>query len=151
MAVQTDFVDVMPDLKEQIRQLSQIVAELTALKPQPQENVNEGSCGSLLTELLSDSLSDITTICPDRSENCSTASAYPLPGLQSPSAVIAPPILLREPARSNSSPVTFPTRAPLTLIQQNSQLNSISLVPQITNVEKLAQSFSWDRKCPLLP
>ena len=108
MGVQTDFVEVMPDLKEQIRQLSQIVAELTALKPQPQENVNEGSRGSLLTELLSDSLSNITTICPDSSENRSTASADPLPGLQSPPAVITPPILLREPACLNSSPVTFP-------------------------------------------
>ena len=82
------------------------------------------------TELLSDSLSDITTICPDSSENCSIASADPLPGLQSPSAVITPPVLLREPACSNSSLVTFPSRAPLTLIQQNSQqLNSTSHGP----------------------
>ena len=129
MGVQTDFVDVMPDLKEQIRHLSQIVAELTALKPKPQENVNEGSHGSLLSELLSDSLSDITTICPNSSENCSTASADPLPGLQSPSAIMTPPVLLREPACSNSSSVTFPSRAPLTLIQQNSQLNSTSHGP----------------------
>ena len=69
MVVQTDFVDVMPDLVEQIQHLSQIVAEMTALKPKSQENVNEGSHGSQLTELLSDSLSDITTICPDSSEN----------------------------------------------------------------------------------
>ena len=129
MGIQTDFVDVMPDLKEQIRHLSQIVAELTALKPKPQENVNEGSCGSLLTELLSDSLTDITAICPDSSENCSTASANPLPGLQSPTAVITPPVLLSEPPCSNSSPVPFPSRAPLTLIQQNSQLNSLSHGP----------------------
>ena len=129
VGVQTDFFDVMPDLKEQIRHLSQIVAELTALKSKPQENVNEGSHGSLLSELLSGSFSDITTICPDSSENCSTASADPLPGLQSPSAVITPPVLLREPACSNSSPVTFPSRAPLTLIQQNSQLNSTSHDP----------------------
>ena len=90
VGVQTDFFDVMPDLKEQIRHLSQIVAELTALKSKPQENVNEGSRGSLLSELLSGSFSDITTICPDSSENCSTASADPLPGLQSPSAVMSP-------------------------------------------------------------
>ena len=130
MGVQTDFVDVMPDLKEQIQHLSQIVAELTALKPKPQENVNEGCRGLLLTKLLSDSLSDITTICPDSSEICSTASADPLPRLQSPSAVITPPVLLRELACSNSLPVTFPSRAPLTLIQQNSQqLNSTSHGP----------------------
>ena len=129
MAVQTDFVDVMHDLKEQIQHLSQIVAELTALKPKRQENINEGSHGSLLPELLSDSLSDINTICPDSSENCSTASADPLPGLQSPSAVITPPVLLRETPCSNSSPVTLPSQAPLTLIQQNSQLNSTSHGP----------------------
>ena len=129
MAVQTDFVDVMHDLKEQIRHLSQIVAKLTALKPKRQENINEGSHGSLLTELLSDSLSDINTICPDSSENCSTVSADPLPGLQSPSAVITPPVLLKEMPCSNSSPVTLPSRAPLTLIQQNSQLNNTSHGP----------------------
>ena len=123
MVVQTDFVDVMHDLKEQIRHLSQIVAELTALKPKRQENINEGSHGSLLTELLSDSLSNINTICPDSSENCSTVSADPLPGLQSP------PVLLRETSCSNSSPVTLPSRAPLTLIQQNSQLNNTSHGP----------------------
>lgn len=128
MAIQTDFVDVMPDLKEQIQHLSQIVAELTALKPKPQENVNEGSHGSLLTKLFSDSLSDTTTICPDSSENSSTASTDPLPGPQSPSAVITP-VVLREPACSNTSPVTFPSQAPLTLIQQNSQLNSTSHGP----------------------
>jgi len=41
----------MPHLKEQIRRLSQIVAELTALKPKPQENINEGARGMLLSEL----------------------------------------------------------------------------------------------------
>ena len=120
MGVQTDFVEVMPDLKEQIRHLSQIVAELTPLRPKPQENINEGSHSLLSTELLSDSLTDITTICPDSSENCSTASANPLPGLQSPSATITPPVLLSGLPCSNSSPVPFPSRAPLTLIQQNS-------------------------------
>ena len=129
MAVQTDFVDVMHDLKEQIRHLSQIVAELTALKPKRQENINEGSHGSLLTELLSDSLSDINTICSDSSENCSTVTADPLPGLQSPSAVITPPVLLRETPCSNSSPATLPSRAPLTLVQQSSQLNNTSYGP----------------------
>ena len=114
---------------EQIPHLSHIVAEQTALKPKQQENINEGSHGSLLTELLSDSLSDINTICPDSSENCSTVSADPLPGLQSPSAVITPPVLLKEMPCSNSSPVTLPSRAPLTLIQQNSQLNNTSHGP----------------------
>ena len=150
MVVQTDFVDVMPDLKEQIRHLSQIVTELTAHKPKPQENVNARSHSSLLTKLLSDSLSDITMIYPDSSENCSTALADPLPGLQSPSAIIKPPVLLRQPPRSNSSPVTFPSQAPLTLIQQNSQLNSTSHGPTDNQRRKFAQSFSWDRKCPLL-
>ena len=32
VAVQTDFIDVMEDLKEQVKNLTQIVAELTALK-----------------------------------------------------------------------------------------------------------------------
>ena len=129
MSVQTDFVDVMHDLKEQVRHLSQIVAELTALKPKPQDDVNEGAHSSLLTELLSDSLTDITTICPDSSENYSTTSDDPLPGLQSPLTVTTRHVALREPPWSNSSQETCPSRAPLTVIHQNSQLSSTSHGP----------------------
>ena len=56
------------NLKEQRQHPYQIVPKLTALKPTPRENSNEGSNGPLLTTLLSDSLTAITTICPDSTQ-----------------------------------------------------------------------------------
>ena len=60
VAIQTDFVDAMHNLKEQVRLLSKIVDELTTLKPKKEDDIKEGFHGSLLTQLLSDLLGDIT-------------------------------------------------------------------------------------------
>ncbi|KAJ7371610.1 hypothetical protein OS493_024286 [Desmophyllum pertusum] len=124
VAVQTDFVDVMGDLREQVQNLTQIVAELTALKSQKQRE-STMIHRPLLAELLSDdTLSDLAEFCPDSSENCSvTAAETPLPGLQLPSVVGRPDAFAHQPL-SNSSPVTYPSRAPLTVVQQNRQVNN---------------------------
>lgn len=124
VAVQTDFVDVMGDLKEQVKNLTQIVAELTALRSQKHRETTTIH-QPLLTELLSDdTLCDLGEFCPDSSENSSIADAEtPLPGLQQPSVVERPDAFRYQPL-SNSSPATYPSRAPLTVIPQNGQVNS---------------------------
>ena len=56
--VQTDFVDVMDELRKQVQDLKQVVAELTALKNQLR--VSGQTSDPLLTELFSDNLDDLT-------------------------------------------------------------------------------------------
>ena len=58
VAVQTEFPDLMDDLKEQIRQLTKIVADLTALKNRHQGEVpnNQLNHKDILMDLLSDVL-----------------------------------------------------------------------------------------------
>lgn len=149
VAVQTDFVDVMEDLREQVRNLTQIVAELAALKSQKQEDANRIRRGPLLTELLSDTLSELPEICQDSSENCSIATTEtPLPGLQPPSADAltyqtlsnreTPQSSLQSPSAdaftlqpfSSSSPViNYASRAPLAVIQQNNQVDQRTYGP----------------------
>lgn len=101
-AVQTDLVpDVMEDLKEQVKNLTQIVAELTALKSQEHRETTYATVHQpLLAELLSDdTMCDLAEFCPDSSENCSpSAPETPLPGLQQPTfAVERPDALERRP------------------------------------------------------
>ena len=125
VAVQTDFMDVMEDLKEQVKNLTQIVAELTALKAhkQPEPRTIDRP---LLAELLSDDpLSDIAEFCPDSSENCSIAAAEsPLPGLEHHPFVERPNPQTRQTPVANTSPVTYSSRPPLVAIQQNRQINT---------------------------
>lgn len=125
VAVQTDFVDVMGDLREQVKNLTQIVAELTVLKSQKQQEPKTID-RPLLAELLSDdTLSDIAEFCPDSSENISvTATESPLPGLQHPLFVERPNPHTHQTLLRNSSPVISSSRAPLVVIQQNRQMNS---------------------------
>ena len=125
VAVQTDFVDVMGDLREQVKNLTKIVAELTALKSQKQREPKTID-RPLLAELLSDdTLSDIAEFCPDSSENCSiTAAESPLPGLQHPSFVERPNPHTHQALLANSPPVISSSRAPLAVIQQNRQMHS---------------------------
>ena len=88
VAVQTNFMDVMADLKEQVKNLMQIVAELTALKSHKHQEPRTID-RPLLAELLSDNtMSDIAEFCPDSSENCGAES--PLPGLQHHSVIERP-------------------------------------------------------------
>ena len=115
VAIQTDYVDVMADLKEQVKNLTQIVTELTALKSYKQPEV-----------LLDDTLSDIAEFCPDSSENCSVAAAEsPLPGLQHHSFVERPNPQTHQTLVANSSPVTYSSRSPLAVIQQNRQIDTL--------------------------
>ena len=57
VAVQTEFPDVMDDLKEQIRQLTKIVANLTSLKNRHLSEVRTHQLND--EDILSDSLSDV--------------------------------------------------------------------------------------------
>jgi len=115
----------MADLKEQVKNLAQIVAELPALKSykQPESRTIDSP---LLTELLSDhTLSDIAEFCPDSSENCSIAAIEsPLPGLQHHSFVERPNPQTHQTLVANSSQVTYSSRPPLAAIQQNKQINT---------------------------
>ena len=105
----------MADLKEQVKNLTQIVTELTALKSYKQPEV-----------LSDDTLSDIAEFCPDSSENCSVAAAEsPLPGLQHHSFVERPNPQTHQTLVANSSPVTYSSRSPLAVIQQNRQIDTL--------------------------
>ena len=115
-AVQTDLSgDVVQELKEQVLNLTKIASELMTYKAQTQTiQVSEGDQnpprGSLLTELLSDSIGDLQELCPDSYENSSAATPEtPLPGVT---------------PRYNSSPFAYPPRAPLRVIQENGIVNS---------------------------
>ena len=129
VAVQTDFMDVMEDLKEQVKNLTQIVAGLTALKahkqPEPR-TIDRPLLAELLSDdPLSDPLSDIAEFCPDSSENCSIATAEsPLPGLEHHPFVERPNPQTRQTLVANTSPVTYSSRPPLAAIQQNRQINT---------------------------
>ena len=125
VAVQTDFVDVMADLKEQVKNLTQIVAELTALKSHKHQEPRTID-RPFLAELLSDdTLSDIAEFCPDSSKNCSVATTEsPLPGVQHHSVVERPNPQTHQVLVTNSSPVTYSSRPPLAAIQQNRQINT---------------------------
>ena len=115
VAVQTEFVDVMADLKEQVKNLTQIVAELTALKSHKHQEPRTID-RPLLSELLSDdTMSDIAKYCPDSSENYSAES--PLPGLQYHSVVERPSPQRHQILVANDSPVTYCSRSPLAAIQ----------------------------------
>ena len=72
VAVQTEFPDVMDDLKEQIRQLTKIVADLTSLKNRHQREVRTNQLHD--EDILSDSLSDILPF------NAELSSNQPVPG-----------------------------------------------------------------------
>lgn len=116
-AVQTEFSgDVVQELKEQVLNLTKIVSELTTYKAQTQtvqvsEDAQKTPRGSLLTELLSDSMSDLQDLCPDSYEHSSAATPEtPLPGLTS---------------CYNSSPFGYPPRAPLRAIQENGVVNNL--------------------------
>ena len=114
-AVQTDFSgDIVQELKEQVLNLTKIVQELTTYKAETQtvqvsEDDQKQPRGLLLTELFSDSMSDLQDLCPDSYENSSAATPEtPLPGVTS---------------CYNSSPFGYLPRAPLRAIQENGVVN----------------------------
>ena len=64
---QTEFPDVMDDLKEQIRQLTKIMANLTALKNRHQGDVPNNQLND--EDILMDSLSDVLPFDAELSSN----------------------------------------------------------------------------------
>ena len=64
VAVQTEFPDVMDDLKDQIRQFTKIVADLTALRNNQSERHNRHFSDEEILSM-SDSLSDVVPFDPD--------------------------------------------------------------------------------------
>ena len=112
VAVQTEFPDVMDDLKEQIRQLSKIVADLTALKnshgevPNTRLPVDD-------EDILSDSLSDVLPFDAELSTNQPVPETPPEPPSMTQSVALAgvnsgamlPPLALPPPLRSPLSTI----------------------------------------------
>lgn len=117
VAVQTEFPDVMDDLKEQIRQLTKIVADLTALKNKHQSKVGNNQFND--EDILSDSLSDVLPFDAELSSNqpvpemppepSSMTQSVPLPVVNS--GAMLPPLSLPPSLRS-----------PLSTIDQNAPL-----------------------------
>ena len=63
--VQTNFVDVMDELRKQVQDLKQVVAELMVSKQQLQVSGQTSDHDLLLTKLFSDNLDNLTEIYPD--------------------------------------------------------------------------------------
>ena len=108
-----------------MKNLTQIIGELTALKSHRHQEPRTIDCPFLAELLSDDTLSDIAEFCPDSSENCSIATpGSPLPGLQHHSVVERPNPQTHQVLVTNSSPVTYSSRPPLAAIQQNRQINT---------------------------
>ena len=115
VAVQTEFPDVMDDLKEQIRQLTSIVADLTALKHQSVVGDNQLNN----EDILSDSLSDVLPFDAELSSNQPVPETPPDPSSMTQSVPLAV-------ANSGAvlPPLSLPPslRSPLSTIDQNAPL-----------------------------
>lgn len=90
VAVQTEFPDVMDDLKEQIRQLTKIVADLTALKNRHQGNVPNNQLND--EDILMDSLSDVLPFDAELSSNQPVPETPPEGPAQAPSMTQSVPL-----------------------------------------------------------
>jgi len=117
VAVQTEFPDVMDDLKEQIRQLTKIVADLTALKNKHQSEVGNNQLND--EDILSDSLSDVLPFNAELSSNQPVPETPPAPSSMTqsvPLAVVNSGDML--------PPLSLPPslRSPLSTIHQNAPL-----------------------------
>lgn len=117
VAVQTEFPDVMDDLKEQIRQLTKIVADLTALKNKHQSEVGNNQFND--EDILSDSLSDVLPFDAELSSNQPVPETPPEPSSMTqsvPLAVVNSGAML--------PPLSLPPslRSPLSTIDQNAPL-----------------------------
>ena len=125
-AVQTDIPDIMEDLKEQVKSLTKIVAELTELKA----TVNP------------DPLDNLALICQGR--NCSDVISETPP--QVPPSAVSPPLIVPEtsvhrtvPVAGQNQPMPFPMKAcpqpqlrlPLSTVDSNAQVlcSTLSLGP----------------------
>ena len=132
--VQTDFEDVTDELRKQVQDLKQVVAELTALKNQLR--VSGQTSDPLLTELFSDNLDDLTEIYPDSPTDIQlpVAAANSNPALSQASAAnssssitsLPPPAAKSMITRTSSfsRPPPSISRVPLASIPQNQQLQN---------------------------
>ena len=132
--VQTDFEDVTDELRKQVQDLKQVVAELTALKNQLR--VSGQTSDPLLTELFSDNLDDLTEIYPDSPTDIqlSVAAANSNLALSQASAAnssssitsVPPPAAASIITRTSSfsRPPPSISRVPLASIPQNQQLQN---------------------------
>lgn len=122
-AVQTDFPDIMEDLKEQVKSLTKIVAELTELEatvnPNPLEN--------------------LALICQDG--NCRDVISETPP--QVPPSTVSTPLIVPEPSVHRTVPVTSlnqPMPFPMNTCHQPQLRSPLSTVD--TNVQVLCSTLS---------
>ena len=114
VAVQTKFPDIMDDLKEQIRQLTKIVADLTSLENRHQSKV----CAHQLNDedILSDSLSDVLPFDVELSSYQPVPETPPEP----PSMTLNVPLaVVNSGAMLPLLPLPPSVRSPLSTIDQN--------------------------------
>jgi len=124
--VQTDYRnDVTEDLKEQVRKLTQIVADLTALKAR--EEIKEPTLSSLSEDTgLSLALSDVL---PFESPDMIVTETTPPPGPADPPRIVQYPVLQPVPA-SSSQNQALPPRAPLSSQNNGAVRSPLSTVDQ---------------------
>ena len=114
VAVQPEFPNVMDDLKEQIRQLTSIVADLTALKNKHQSEVGNNQLND--EDILSDSLNDVLPFDAELSSNQPVPETPPEPSSTTQSV----PLELVNSRAPLSLPLSL--RSPLSTIDQNAPL-----------------------------
>jgi len=128
--VQTDLTaDVMEDLREQVRQLTKIVADLTALKARDERK--ETSTPLLREGILSDSLSDIVPF--DCADLPAVLDTPPPPEPANPPCFVQDPVLQNIPV-SVSQSQALPLRTPL--ISQNNDAPSFPMRSPLSNVNQ---------------
>lgn len=117
VAVQTEFPDIMDDLKEQIRQLTKIVADLSSLKNRHQSEVRTNQLHD--EDILSDSLSDVLPFDAELSSNQPVPETPPEPPSTTQSVPLA---VVNSGAMLPPLPLPPSLRSPLSTIDQNAPL-----------------------------
>ena len=115
---QTEIPDVMDDLKEQIRQLTKIMADLTALKNRHQGDVPNNQLND--EDILMDSLSDVLPFDAELSSNQPVPETPPEGPAQPPSMTQSVPLAVVISGAMLQPPSVQPSlRSPLSTIDQN--------------------------------
>lgn len=117
VAVQTEFPDIMDDLKEQIRQLTKIVADLSSLKNRHQSEVRINQLHD--KDILFDSLSDVLPFDMELSSNQPVLEMPPEPPSTTQSVPLA---VVNSGAMLPPLPLPPSLRSPLSTIDQNAPL-----------------------------
>jgi len=137
VAVQTEFPDVMDDLKEQIRQLTKIVADLTALKNKHQSEVGNNQLND--ADILSDSLSDVLPFNAELSSNPPVPETPPAPSSMTQSVPLA---VVNSGAMLPLLSLPPSLRSPLSTINQNVPLVQRSHGPTDDQRQKVESMVS---------